>query len=327
MSYHRQHVHEDFPQLLAWYKIRDLFFGHNYVDRDIKKALELATVCDHPGAVWLTRMFAGRDVKNSGEARQVCLGCENDARAVSFAALLGGMVDEIRRVADQGDVDAQVWMAGHTSGRERFGWSEKSARQGERDGFFRLGRCYQVGDGCEKDVQRAKDNFLKAAELENVSAMRLLGELLDEADPQRFFLFGKAAAGGFPYYFLFEMEVQIRNYKAGSGYAKVVFEIGRALRGHVEEESGRIFGSNWKFDEFIGPVNQALHFFHFQLLSYRRAVDTWTMVGLRFKIVKDIRKMIGKIIWDARNEAEYVVDNRNKQKAKRAHVRVILLIE
>jgi hypothetical protein len=53
------------------------------------------------------------------------------------------------------------------------------------------------------------------------------------------------------------------------------------------------------------PANQALHFYEFQLQSYRKAVDSWTIVGLRRNVVKDIRKMIGKMIWDAREEAVY----------------------
>jgi hypothetical protein len=36
------------------------------------------------------------------------------------------------------------------------------------------------------------------------------------------------------------------------------------------------------------------------LQSYRKAVDSWTIVGLRNGIVKDIRKMIGIMIWDVR---------------------------
>jgi hypothetical protein len=56
----------------------------------------------------------------------------------------------------------------------------------------------------------------------------------------------------------------------------------------------------YNFDTFIGTANQALHFYEFQLQSCREAVDSWTIVALRNKVVKDIRKMIGMIIWDSR---------------------------
>jgi hypothetical protein len=109
---HRQH----FPGDLQQYKIRDNLFGENRFDQDIKKALELASVCEHPNAVWLTKMFSGHDVASLAEARQVFLGCGNDPRAICFAGVLGGgIVDEIRRAADLGDAFAQAWMAGGNS--------------------------------------------------------------------------------------------------------------------------------------------------------------------------------------------------------------------
>jgi hypothetical protein len=80
----------------------------------VKKALQLAFVCDHPNAVWLTKLFDGRDIASGEEARGVFLGCKNDPRAVCFAGLLGGPIDEVDRGADLGDAFAQAWMAGQT---------------------------------------------------------------------------------------------------------------------------------------------------------------------------------------------------------------------
>jgi hypothetical protein len=59
---HLQHSPQHLEQLVAWFKIRDVFFGENYVEQDIKKALELASVCEHPNAVWLTKLFDEHDV-------------------------------------------------------------------------------------------------------------------------------------------------------------------------------------------------------------------------------------------------------------------------
>jgi hypothetical protein len=55
---HRQRSPQDLQQLLAWYKIRDTLLGENHVEQDIRKALELASVCEHPHAVWLTKLLA-----------------------------------------------------------------------------------------------------------------------------------------------------------------------------------------------------------------------------------------------------------------------------
>jgi hypothetical protein len=92
---HRQRSREDLQQLRAWYKIRDTLFGQNDVRQNVKKALELASVCDHPNAVWFANLFRGRDVSSREEARRVFLGCENDPRVLCFAALVEGRIDEI----------------------------------------------------------------------------------------------------------------------------------------------------------------------------------------------------------------------------------------
>jgi hypothetical protein len=75
----------------------------------------------------------------------------------------------------------------------------KSAAQGERDGFYNLGDCYRNEIGCEEDVERARENFLAAADLGDAYA---LSRLLDGDDLQRFVWFGRAAANRPPYSFL-----------------------------------------------------------------------------------------------------------------------------
>jgi hypothetical protein len=107
---YRQRSPEDLQQVIAWYKIRDTLFG-NWLKQNIKEALGLTSICEHPNAVWLTKLFGGREIAAREEARQVFLDCESDPRALCFAGLLGGDDDEIRRAVDLGDAFAQAWMA------------------------------------------------------------------------------------------------------------------------------------------------------------------------------------------------------------------------
>jgi hypothetical protein len=70
--------------LLEWYKIRDTFFGHNYVFRNISLALQLAGRCQHPDARWLTEACAGKDVthKRRREKSFFCSWPKRRSRAV-----------------------------------------------------------------------------------------------------------------------------------------------------------------------------------------------------------------------------------------------------
>ncbi len=87
---------------IEWYKIRDTLCGHNYVKRDIVKALELASVCEHPHAVWLTKLFAGRDVATLAEARQIFLEWKDNPEALCFAALFIWSESKILQAANLG---------------------------------------------------------------------------------------------------------------------------------------------------------------------------------------------------------------------------------
>ncbi len=95
--------------------------------------------------------------------------------------------------------------------------AERSAAQGERDGFFWLGICFRDGEGCERDIEKAKASFLVSAELGDVHGMLRLGELCDRNDAQRFVWLGTAAVSGDCMAFLDEFGDQIRNFNSGTG--------------------------------------------------------------------------------------------------------------
>ena len=100
----------DLPTQLQYYEVRDTLLGRNYVKQDVKRALELATTCEHPEAQWLSKIFAGKDVKTPEEAREVFLAHEPDARALCFAAVIVGPADHdrLRRAAEMGFAFAQA---------------------------------------------------------------------------------------------------------------------------------------------------------------------------------------------------------------------------
>jgi hypothetical protein len=227
---HRQRSPEDLQQLRAWYKIRDSLL----VKQDIKKALELACVCQHPNALWLAKLFAGHEVDSTEEAREVFLGCEM-IRALCFAGLLGGRRDEIRRAADLGDAFAQARMALRSDDEESFQGKICCSRR------TRLGSSKLVGaTKVELDASKMRKERRKTfwcVELGLMHAMVCLGELFGKDDPQRFVWLGRAAASGDSFSFFIEMRDQMREFNSGTGLAKIVFVVGRALKGHINSEN------------------------------------------------------------------------------------------
>jgi hypothetical protein len=306
--------------LLEWYKIRDTFFGHNWVDRNIPLALQLAAACQHPDALWLTEVCAGKDVTTEEDAKQVfsALG-QNDARALCFMWLCCSVFarldsTSLRRSAELGFAFAQAELAEQTQGEEKLKFAQLAASQGERDGFFWLGCCFRDGFGREKNFNKAKENFLLASELGSVWAMTGLGDLLDESDPKRWRWWGRAAALEYYWKFLPNFAEQVELFNAGSGSGAVMFAIGQDLHGHVNEEERTIFKNATKFASRIGPAKQAIAFYEAQIQATKDAMLAWTQVGIRWKVVKDVRNLIAKLIWDSREEALYNVSEGGEQK-------------
>jgi hypothetical protein len=154
-------------------------------------------------------------------------------------------------------------------------------------------------------LDKAKENFLLASELGDVSAMIVLGKMLNESDPQQWRWWGRAATVRYSWEFLSNFAEQVESFNSGSGSAVVMFAIGQALQGHVSEEARTIFNNKHKFASLIGPAKQAIAFYEAQIKSTKDAMHAWTQVGIRWKVMKDMRKLIAKLIWDSREQALY----------------------
>ncbi len=315
-------------ELFKWLDVRDTLVGENFREQDITAALALARDCKHPDAVWLTSIFEAYDVATKEDARKVFLRFENDARALCFSWWLADDREEglslLRRSSGMGNAFAcstlsvEVW---HENKDEAIRLAQLAAAKHERDGFDRCGFCFLAGIGCEKDLNSAEENYLIAAELGNVAAAVEYGYLLDLSDPFRWLSWGRAALRGSPGFFLDFFSEQVEQFFSGSGNATVVFLIGRALKGNIDMAKKEIFGSDYNFVSRIGPANQAVSFYSSQIKSARLAVDAWTFVATRLHLIKDMRIYIGKMIWEARFEANYVIENASAPRSSRAQKR------
>ena len=130
--------------------------------------------------------------------------------------------------------------------------------------------------------------------------------LLDESDPVRWYFWSKAALRGLSRLFLDYISKQVELFFSGSGNATIVFLIGHTLNGNMDMEKEEIFGCRHrKFESLIAHAIQAVSFYSSQIKSARLAVETWTLVATRLRVMKDMRILIGKIIWEARFEENY----------------------
>ncbi len=312
-------------ELFKWLDVRDTLLGENKKKKNITAALALARDCKHPDAEWLASIFEGKDVSTEEGAIEVFLSFENDARALCFSWYLTDHrwndLSVLRRASEMGNAFACSTLHGELVNEEAFRLAQLAAMQHERDGFYFLGCCFLNGVGCEKDLNLAKENYLIAAELRLVVAATAYGHLLGGSDPGCWLWWGRAALRGLPGSFLRSFSKEVKAFFSGSGNASVVFSIGRALKGNIDMEKKQIFGYDWSFDSWIIPADQAVSLYSSQIKSARLAVDTWTLVATRLHMIKDMRIYIAKMIWEARFEANYVIENAHSPRASPAQKR------
>ena len=73
----------------------------------------------------------------------------------------------------------------------------------------------------------------------------------------------------------------------------------------MNEHARTIFNSDDDFDSLIGPAKQAIAFYEAQIKATKAAMHAWSLVGIKLKVVKDVRELISTLIWDSREEAMY----------------------
>ncbi len=86
----------------------------------------------------------------------------------------------------------------------------------------------------------AKENFLIAAELGVVWSAQRLGDLLGESSPARWIWWSRAAWRGGPAPFLDSFTQQVESYFNGFGGERIIFFIGRALKGNIDTQKKEI---------------------------------------------------------------------------------------
>ena len=80
---------------------------------------------------------------------------------------------------------------------------------------------------------------------------------------------------------------------------------------NLSHSKQKVFGGRHSYLTFKLAV-WAREFFDKQSIAARKAVDTWCLMACRInsKVNRDIRKKIGMMIWEARDQAEYDVDQK-----------------
>jgi hypothetical protein len=293
-----------------WYHIRDMFFGWNCVEQNGLKAIRQAAECAHLEAQWFYNLL--KDCTTDGAIENTlrrAADINNCHRASCFLACFlmprNPDFDFLMKAANQANPLAYAKLSMKTRDNDQsFITAQLSADQGEREGFFRLAKCYSLKkpytDECLKNEFL---NLRRAARLHCTYSMNRLVAALDPKCMERWHWMLKAAKLGNT----FQLELiilHIENHRTLPTNVQFLF-------GYKFTKYGEFIPNHLPFAKTLFFRNQMTKFKHFyiqQCAAARLAVNTFSLCGFCLKLYKDLRILIGKFVWAMRWDADYQED-------------------
>jgi hypothetical protein len=296
-------------ELVKWYDARDAFLGRNYTLQSYTRGLELAhalsaeTKAAIPEATWLCNLFPDADVMAGEVFYVLAKEFETSSMSATAAAYLAYLsrnpLPEWTRVAKSARHPLHV--ASFAFGRDDTREFEKLASLREPYGFWVLWQT----DG-------NMDNLQRAAELGLVDAWLEMGKVIVKG-PQKFHWLGKAAQRGLRVdEFVTAAYIELVWFLGGNSETTAcIAQIGEMIgHGGLEFEDGSM---TRRLDNYTHTPDMYVHVMYYVRdlckqwkKDARDALNAWSCVGLRRRVVKDIRLMIGKrIIEEWTRDVEY----------------------
>ncbi len=288
-------------EVIKWWDVLDAFAGL-VLPRDIARVLRMARDCQHHDAKWLCSLFPGDAPLTKEEVSEVMAELGNDPRALFIRSQVSNDPVFLDDAAVLGYAPAQARWADWNS-YEKLTWAEKAAAQGDRLGLFQVGCCLFYGCGCELDRSRGVTLVLEAAHLGERRAQFHLGvNEFTWSDWQRYHWWGKAATR--------KHEVatasltsaaveQLKCWDDGICSGRVLFELGSALKEHVDVASQTCFEKSAN-DEELTAMCRCAKLYDEWCNEAKAAIACWIVIGRRLSVVKDVRQVIARMLWKER---------------------------
>lgn len=253
-----------------WFKIRCIFCGDNGDKQDIPLAIELAASCNHPCAEWLRTL---KGVTTKEEVLKV-LETREDMRSLFFRWYFSNEREfsDLDKSSNLGYPLAQARMSIYTKNVQL---AQFSITKGEPVGYFALGRIYNY----HGYIDATRNNYLIAVNYGIKIAMFEYGLLCDHIEKWKWWV------KCLPY----NKNICI-DYFTGREPSYVKFKIGQICKNDLTQSS---------------KTEKAVSFYRGQLLKYQEAVHVWSLCAIRLNFYKDLRILIGKMIWESRYDAIY----------------------
>jgi TPR repeat protein len=287
----------DREELIKWWDAQDALHTHfGKVDPEV--GLRMARECRHPDAQWLVSLFPA-DVAVTQEMMSDVLEEQGDDPRALYLVWRTAVIKQLpllRRAAELGYAPAQGMLSTCGSGdAERYRWAQAAAAAGDRRGLFELGFFVLHGLGCEKDVVEAMELYRRSAELEFKQAQEEFGKLFyGKRDWERYYWWGRASS---------RTSCRTAFYRA---IEKLLPSFERGVQGRVlhtvatvvlEPLDGVHFGEYIEGAEAVVNMRRVIDLHAAMLGRAKNAILCLGIIARRNGIVKDVRVLISKMVW------------------------------
>ncbi len=298
-------------ELIKWWDALDALTGR-LGKRDAAKGLKLARDSEHADAKWLASLFPANEPVTEQGILDVMEAQGDDPRALYLRGELSNHPEWVQQAAEKGFAPAQVsWdVRSNANDAEKRAWALKAAAQGDRVGISVLAHYEWEGSGCEEDRAKAVVLWKEAAGLGEAMAMYALALLaFEDCDWERYHWLARSAKWGNTtalWTLQRAADQYVKAFKEGnSSSRRVVFELGSVLRAHFDVDNGTIITKGVLLDLSDARVEAAqrcVELYEAWSKVPKAAIECWIGVGLRFGVVKDIRFVIARMLWEQRRD-------------------------
>jgi hypothetical protein len=287
-------------ELIKWWDVLDELVKMSDCP-DKSPELQMVRECQHPDALWLASLFPAGVAVSPAEVRETLRQQGDDPRALCISCFVGeGFSDDarekLRLAAELGYAPAQSAMSALTRDEESLMWATMSSSQGDRSGYFQLGTCFELAQGCAVDMGKAIEMFKRAAELGHAEAQLYYGRVaFGELDWERYAWVARGMLKEKMYLLgsdLFGLLPALAEGEHGRILNTVAPALTKCLEAArlAEVARGEVTGE-------VRMLERALETHQLTLGRARQAVDCWSVVARRCGVVKDVRVMIAKMAW------------------------------
>ncbi len=180
-------------------------------------------------------------------------------------------------------------------------WLENAVSEGHPGAMYALAVELERGRGFVRDKARALALYKQAAELGDMHAQHVHGEIaFGKYDWRRYYWWGQAAASGHEgaAVILLRAGLEVEEeFRAGKCTGRCVFELGSVFRRLDESEWKSAYRFVRDKDAMSNSVNRCIALYDECCVAALAGVLSWLAVGRRLKVVKDIRQVIAKLLW------------------------------